>query len=116
MVAPGHTIEWPRTRLPDVSLRRHDRYEAFVKAARSRPAIRAAIVHPCSSEAILGAIEVRERGLLEPLLVGPEAKIRAAAEAARVSLDGIAIEPVAHSHRRRRARSNWRLPARFQCW
>ena len=98
VVAPDHTIEWPRTRLPDVSLRRHDRYEAFVKAARSRPAIRAAIVHPCSSEAILGAIEVRERGLLEPLLVGPEAKIRAAAEAARVSLDGIAIEPVAHSH------------------
>jgi phosphate acetyltransferase len=36
--------------------------------------------------------------LLDPLLIGPEAKIRAAAEAANVSLDGITIEAVAHSH------------------
>lgn len=75
-----------------------DRYEAFVKAARALPRVRAAIVHPCSPEAILGAVEVRDEGLLEPLLVGPEAKIRAAAEAAKVSLEGIAIDPVEHSH------------------
>jgi len=75
-----------------------DRYEAFVKAARALPRARAAIVHPCSPEAILGAVEVRDEGLLEPLLVGPEARIRAAAEAAKVSLDGIAIDPVEHSH------------------
>ncbi len=98
VIAPNHKIEWPRTTLPDVSLRRHDRYEAFVKKARGMPALRAAIVHPCSPEAITAAIEVRDQQLLEPLLIGPEAKIRAAAEAARVSLDGIAIEPVAHSH------------------
>lgn len=75
-----------------------DRYEAYVKAARALPRVRAAIVHPCSPEAILGAVEVRDEGLLEPLLVGPEARIRAAAEAAKVSLDGIAIDPVEHSH------------------
>lgn len=98
VIAPDHTIEWPRTELPEVSLRRHERYEAFMKMARNLPVIRAAIVHPCSPEAILAAIEVRDEGLLEPLLIGPEAKIRAAAEAAKVSLDGIAIESVAHSH------------------
>lgn len=98
VIAPDQTIEWPRSRLPDVSLRRHDRYEAFVKEAGRYPPIPAAIVHPCSPEAILAAIEVREQGLLEPLLIGPEAKIRAAAEAAQVSLDGIAIEDVPHSH------------------
>lgn len=98
VIPPDHTIEWPRMRLPDVSLRRHDRYEAFVKTARNRPAISAAIVHPCSPEAILAAIEVREEGLLEPMLIEPEAKIRAAAEAARISLDGITIEAVLHSH------------------
>lgn len=98
VIAPGTTIEWQRTKLPDVSIHRHDRYDAFVTEARSRPAISAAIVHPCSPEAILGAIEVRDEGLLNPLLIGPEAKIRAAAEAAHVSLDGIPIEPTAHSH------------------
>ncbi|MCO6419612.1 bifunctional enoyl-CoA hydratase/phosphate acetyltransferase [Siccirubricoccus sp. KC 17139] len=98
VIAPDRLIEWPRTRLPDVSLRRHERYETFVKDARSRPPVPAAIVHPCSPAAILGAIEVRDEGLLEPLLIGPESKIRAAAEAAQVTLDGIAIEAVPHSH------------------
>ena len=60
--------------------------------------VRAAIVHPCSPEAILAAVEVREKGLFEPVLVGPEARIRAAADAAEVDLDGIAIEQALHSH------------------
>jgi phosphate acetyltransferase len=98
VIAPDRAIEWPRSKPPDISLRRHNRYEAFVKEARSTPPVRAAIVHPCSPDAILAAIEVRERGLLEPLLIGPEAKVREAAEAAQVSLGGIEIEPVPHSH------------------
>jgi len=98
VLAPERRIEWPRTRLPDVSLRRHDRYESFVKRAQSAPPVQAAVVHPCSAAAIQAAIEVRDEGLLEPLLVGPEAKIRAAAEAAQVSLVGMAIEDVPHSH------------------
>ncbi|CAN5338625.1 bifunctional enoyl-CoA hydratase/phosphate acetyltransferase [soil metagenome] len=98
VIAPGHSIVWPRAQLPEISLRRHDRYDSFVKDARALPMIRVAIVHPCSPEAILAAVEIRDEGLLEPLLIGPEAKIRAAAEAAQVSLDGIAIEAVAHSH------------------
>jgi phosphate acetyltransferase len=60
--------------------------------------LRAAIVHPCSPEAILAAVEIRDEGLLEPLLVGPEVKIRAAAEKAGVSLDDLMIETVEHSH------------------
>lgn len=98
VIAPDRRIEWPRKRLPDISLRRHDRYEAFVARARQASPLRAAIVHPCSAAAIKAAVEVRDEGLLDPLLVGPEAKIRAAAEAAQVSLDGIAIELVPHSH------------------
>ncbi len=98
VIAPQHEIVWPRTKLPEVSLRRDDRYRDFVGQARALPALCAAIVHPCSPEAILAAVQIRDEGLLEPLLVGPEAKIRAAAEAAQVSLDGIAIEAVEHSH------------------
>ncbi len=98
VIAPDRKIEWSKTKLPDVSLRRHDRYDAFIKDARSRPPIAAAIVHPCSPDAVLAAVEVRDEGLLDPLLIGPEDKIRAAAEAAKVSLDGIPIESVPHSH------------------
>lgn len=98
VIAPDRSIEWPLTRMPDVSLRRHDRYESFVARARALPMARAAIVHPCSPAAIQAAIEARDEGLLDPLLIGPEAKIRAAAEAAQISLDGLVIEAVEHSH------------------
>ncbi len=98
VIAPDRTVEWQRMRLPDVSLRRHDRYDSFVAKAKALPSARAAIVHPCSPAAIQAAIETRDEGLLEPLLIGPEVKIRAAAEAAQVSLNGIAIESVEHSH------------------
>jgi phosphate acetyltransferase len=98
VIAPDRSIEWPRTKLPDVSLRRHEHYEAFIKRAQSQPMVNAAVVHPCSPDSILAAIEVRDQGLLDPLLIGPEAKIRAAADAAKVSIDGIAMESVPHSH------------------
>ena len=98
VIAPKRTIEWPRTRLPNVSLRRHDRYETFVKNARELPAVRATVVHLCSAAAIQGAVAARDEGLFDPLLIGPEARIRAAADEAQVALDGITIEPVTHSH------------------
>lgn len=98
VLAPDRSIAWPRTRLPDVSLRRHDRYDAFLQRAQAGPPLRAAIVHPCSAAAILAAVEVRQQGLLEPILVGPEARIHAAAAEAKVSLDGFTIEHAPHSH------------------
>jgi phosphate acetyltransferase len=97
VIAPSKRIEWPRSTLPKVRLRRQDRYEVFVKTARGSPPLRAAIVYPCSSEAILGAVEVQREGLLEPLLIGPEREIRAAAEQAQVSLQRMAIEPAVHT-------------------
>ncbi|MGF6920579.1 acyl dehydratase [Paraburkholderia sp. 40] len=84
VVAPSMPVMWPCTVNAEVALRRHDRYDAFMRQARVRPALRT-IVHPCSEEAILAAIEARDEGLIEPVLIGPEAKIRAAAEAANVS-------------------------------
>ena len=57
-----------------------------------------AVVHPCSKSAILGAVELRDEGQLDQILIGPGAKIRAAAEEAGVSLDGFLIEETEHSH------------------
>ncbi|WP_369054606.1 bifunctional enoyl-CoA hydratase/phosphate acetyltransferase [Burkholderia gladioli] len=98
VIAPDQPLTVERTPRPDVSVRHHDRYEAFIRDARARPTLRTAIVHPCSPDALRAALEARDANLLDPLLIGPEAKIRAAADAAQVSLAGIDIEPVEHSH------------------
>ncbi|VDS09789.1 Phosphate acetyltransferase [Paracoccus haematequi] len=98
VIAPATDMTLPAAPARRAVLLPASRYAPFIDEARTLPPIRAAIVHPCSRAAILGAAEVRDEGLLEPLLIGPEEKIRAAAADAGVSLDGMAIEPTEHSH------------------
>lgn len=98
VIAPTHSIQWPVKTRPEVSVYRHDRYDAFITEAREKPALRTAVVHPCSADVIIAVMEARSEGLLDPVLIGPEHKIRAAAEQAQLSLEGIEIEAVEHSH------------------
>jgi len=55
-------------------------------------------VHPCDPESLAGALDAAQRGLIIPVLVGPAAKIRAAAVSGNLSLDGIEIVDAPHSH------------------
>jgi phosphotransacetylase len=74
------------------------KYEALLARCQGLEPIRTAVAHPCEATALEGALEAAERGLIEPILVGPTAKIRQVAEAAGVDLGGCAIEDVPHSH------------------
>lgn len=84
--------------MDDIATRRHGRFEHFLQRARELPPMPTAIVHPCDAAAVSAAIEARDEGLIEPVLVGPEHKIGAAARQAGLSLAGIRIEPTEHSH------------------
>jgi phosphotransacetylase len=57
-----------------------------------------AVVHPCSEDALVGAIQAAEHKLIKPILVGPEAKIRATAERANVDITPFRLVPAEHSH------------------
>ena len=98
VIAPAEKVSMPRSALPEVTLQRHDRYERYVQQARDLPRLATAVVHPCSAESLLAAIEARNEHLIEPVLIGPEHKIRAAAAQAGVSLDGIRLIACEHSH------------------
>jgi phosphate acetyltransferase len=74
------------------------RYEELLAAAAKLPRIRMAVVHPCSAEALCGALDAADLGLIEPVLVGPRARIEATAAACQRRLDGIALIDVPHSH------------------
>lgn len=98
VIAPTAHVSWKTGPMPEAVIRHPNRYGGFVEQARALDPIRAGIVHPCSVAAIRGAVEVRDEGLMEPLLIGPEARIRAVANEAGVSLDGMKIENTEHSH------------------
>jgi len=74
------------------------RARRLMDMARSLPALRTAVVHAVDEASILGAVEAHQHGLINAVLVGPELKIRRAAEAAGVDISGIEIVAVEHSH------------------
>ena len=57
-----------------------------------------AVVHPCDATSLSGAVSAAEKGLLEPILVGPEHKIRAVADAEGIDLSPYELIPTKHSH------------------
>ncbi len=75
-----------------------DRYAPILKQAQSLRPRRAAIVHPVEKHSLGGAIEAAKAALLTPLLVGPKAKILAAADSIGEDISSYEIYDVAHSH------------------
>jgi phosphotransacetylase len=65
---------------------------------RALPPLPTAIVHPCDAASLEGAVLAARQGLIRPILVGPEARIRAAAEEAGLDLAGVEIVATPHSH------------------
>ncbi|MBV2180814.1 MAG: bifunctional enoyl-CoA hydratase/phosphate acetyltransferase [Castellaniella sp.] len=60
--------------------------------------IRVAVVHPCDELSLRSALDARQEGLIEPILVGPRPRLEQAAQALGVTLDGLDIHEVPHSH------------------
>jgi phosphotransacetylase len=67
-------------------------------AARGFEPLVTAVVHPCDEPSLAAALAARERGLIAPILVGPEERIRQVAGQAGLDLAGVTIDPVPHSH------------------
>lgn len=74
------------------------RYRQLIEATRDLPAIPTAVVHPCDESSIRGAVAAAREGLIVPLLVGPQARIAAAAEAAGLDISAFELVDAPHSH------------------
>lgn len=73
-------------------------YAEMLTQARGMKPLRTAVVHPVDETSLRGAIEARNAGLMEPVLIGPAAKINAAAAAIDIDLTGIERIDTEHSH------------------
>jgi phosphate acetyltransferase len=75
-----------------------EKYERLIAHSGGLPPVATAVVHPCDKPSLAGAMEAARAGLIAPLLVGPEARIRAAASAAGIDLAGVQVIDTPHSH------------------
>jgi len=74
------------------------KYDLLVAAARADGPMPTVVVHPCDATSLGGAVEAARMGLIVPILVGPQAKIRAVATAHGIDLAGYEIVDTPHSH------------------
>jgi phosphate acetyltransferase len=78
--------------------RRHEKYDALIRRCRQLPPVRTAVVHPCDETSLSAAVEAAALGLIEPILVGPSARIRALADALSLDIGTLELVDTPHSH------------------
>ena len=71
---------------------------ALLERCKGLPPTVTAVAHSCDEVSILAAVEAQALGLITPILVGPEAKIRAAAERAKCDISKLRMINTAHSN------------------
>jgi phosphotransacetylase len=70
----------------------------LLERCRGRPPVPTAVAHPCDVASLEGTLLAARHGLIAPILVGPEPRIRAAAQGGGFDITGIEIVPAPHSH------------------
>ncbi|MBI3372029.1 MAG: bifunctional enoyl-CoA hydratase/phosphate acetyltransferase [Betaproteobacteria bacterium] len=98
VIAPAEKVRRPKVDLPEVHISdRKARYAHLLERAAGLAPVPMAFVHPCDAAVLRAALAAGAAGLVVPILVGPVAKIRAAAEEAGADLTGLAIVDTPHS-------------------
>jgi phosphotransacetylase len=70
---------------------------ALLQRAGGGEPLPAAVAHPCDANALGAAVEAAHAGLIAPILVGPAAKIRRAAAAAKADITRFRLVDAPHS-------------------
>ena len=68
--------------------RKHEKYERLIARCKELAPATTAVAHPCDESSLRGAVEAAELGILQPILVGPRAKIEAVAAQAKLDISG----------------------------
>lgn len=89
----AHTLTYKRAQLRE----KGRGYQILIEKPRGLEPIRTAVVHPVDGVSLIAAIEAAKERLIVPVLIGPEKKIRTAAEQTNIDLAGYEIVPTEHS-------------------
>ncbi|BCG00194.1 phosphate acetyltransferase [Paraburkholderia sp. PGU19] len=77
---------------------KREKYERLVAFAATLPPTPTAVAHPCDHDSLSAVVEAARLKLIAPILVGPRAKIEAAAKEGNLDLGDLPIVDAAHSH------------------
>ncbi|SNT05667.1 phosphate acetyltransferase [Tardiphaga sp. OK246] len=73
------------------------KYDRLIALAQAVPPVSTVVVHPCDETSLRGAVDSAQAGIIRPILVGPEQKIRDTAAQGGFDIPGFEIVNAAHS-------------------
>lgn len=76
----------------------HAKYQALIEAAKQVEPPKVAVAHPCDHSSLAGAAQAAALGLMRPILIGPEARIRDIARQIDVDVSSMTMIDTEHSH------------------
>jgi phosphate acetyltransferase len=75
----------------------HDKFHSLVAAAQKHPPVKVAVAHPCDQVSLESAAAAADLKLIEPILVGPEQRIREVASKHGIDISRFEIVDAEHS-------------------
>ncbi|MET4331378.1 phosphate acetyltransferase [Bradyrhizobium sp. i1.15.2] len=73
------------------------KYDTLIAGTNSIDPVQTIVVHPCDETSLRGVLDSADAGIIRPILVGPEGKIRNTADTYGLDIAGIEIVDVLHS-------------------
>jgi phosphate acetyltransferase len=99
VLAPTEKVRLAHVAAPQIQLFDSEaRFKELLALGAGLAPVRCAVVHPCDAGSLSGAMDSARYGLIEPVLIGPEKRIRHLAEEAGIDLQGVEIISMPHSH------------------
>ncbi|HIJ37912.1 MAG TPA: bifunctional enoyl-CoA hydratase/phosphate acetyltransferase [Rhodospirillaceae bacterium] len=99
VVAPTVKYRHERLNLPEIKMSRgHHVFEDLIDRCSALEPVSMAVCHPCDEVSLRGPVEAAERGLIDPVLVGPKNKIEKVAKDNGLDISRYRIVDVEHSH------------------
>jgi phosphotransacetylase len=77
--------------------RGHEAYERLIARCKGIKPVATAVAYPCDESSLEGAAAAARAGIIAPILVGPAAKVRAAAALAKIDVSGFRLIEAAGS-------------------
>lgn len=101
VIAPTEKIKRKKVKLPDIEFKKdkhahHSRITSLASGIKQR--LITAIVHPTDKLSLEGAIKAYEAGIITPILVGPESRIKAVAADEGLDISKFEIVCTPHSN------------------
>jgi phosphate acetyltransferase len=76
----------------------HEKYQRLVEYTKDLTPVATAVAHPCDESSLRGVVDAVGIGVIEPILTGPEARMRAVAEKFDIDISPFEIVDAPHSH------------------